>query len=133
VPRTDETLLARAKAMRAGRSPAEAALWSILRAHRFQGVKFTRQVVIGHYIADFVARGAKLVIEIDGDSHAGRERYDAARTVFLESQGYHVIRFTNAEVPGNIEGVAHAIVVALAQRSAPLPSPLHEGERGQRP
>lgn len=70
MPRTDEQLLARAKQMRANLTPTETAMWSILRAKRFEHVKFARQVVIAPYIADFVARSRKLVVEIDGDTHA---------------------------------------------------------------
>ncbi len=125
MPRTDETLKARARAMRTNASPAERTLWSILRAHRFAGIKFSRQIVIGPYIVDFAARLRKLAIEIDGDTHSGQTGYDAARTAFLERQGYRVIRFTNAEVQGNPDGIAWAIAAALA--TAPLPTLSPEG------
>ena len=55
--------------------------------------------------------------EVDGDSHAGRESYDAARTVALEARGYRVIRFTNHEVLTNLEGVTRAILIALGRDS----------------
>ncbi|KQX19679.1 hypothetical protein ASD39_15330 [Sphingomonas sp. Root50] len=113
--------------MRSEQTPAEAKLWSLLRAHRFSHVKFTRQVVVEPYILDFAARSRKIAIELDGDTHAHSLQYDAARTACLESKGYRVIRFTNAEVMGNIEGVAEMIALALA--TAPLPGPLPRGER----
>lgn len=125
--KTDGFLKARARELRAQQTPAEAKIWSLLRAHRFATVKFARQVVVGPYIVDFAARSRRLAIEIDGDTHGRRLQYDAARTEFLEQQGYRVIRFTNAEVMGNIEGVAESIAEALA--TAPLPSPLPHGER----
>ena len=127
MPKTDETLKARARSMRSEQTPAEARLWSLLRAHRFSHVKFTRQVVVAPYILDFAARQRKIAIEIDGDTHGRALQYDAARTAYLESKGYSVIRFTNAEVMGNIEGVAEVISGALA--TAPLPGPLPRGER----
>ena len=106
----------RAKALRTGMTPPEEKLWSILRGGRLQGIKFVRQMVFGpNYVADFAARNHGLVIELDGDSHAGREDYDAARTAFIASQGYRVIRFSNSEVMTNIEGVARAILNALGQ------------------
>ncbi len=111
-------------------TPPEATLWALLRAHRFDGVKFTRQVAITHYIVNFAARSRRLIIEIDGDTHGRQVEYDAARTQYLERQGYRVIRFTNGDVMDNPEGVIEAIGVALAAAS-PLPTPLPAGERGQ--
>ncbi|WP_337847670.1 DUF559 domain-containing protein [Sphingomonas sp.] len=64
MPKVDETLLARAKAMRQNPTPTEAAIWSVLRAKRFESVKFARQVVIAPYIADFVARSRKLIVRL---------------------------------------------------------------------
>jgi very-short-patch-repair endonuclease len=116
--RRDAETKARVRALRENSTPAEAKLWAILRAHRFDGVKFTRQVPIGPFFADFAARARKLIIEIDGDTHGRQLDYDARRTEFLERQGYRVIRFTNAEIMGNIEGVHYAVGEAL--RAAPL-------------
>jgi very-short-patch-repair endonuclease len=130
MPKTDETLKARARAMRREMTPAETKLWYLLRAHRFAHIKFARQVVVAPYILDFAARQRKLVIEIDGDTHGITLQYDAARTAYLESKGYRVIRFTNADVMKNIEGVTHVIADALV--TAPLPGPLPKGEREQK-
>ncbi len=74
-------------------------------------------MVIGSYIADFVCRSRKLVIELDGDTHAGNEAHDAQRTMWLEAKGYRVIRFTNQEVAGNLEGVLVAIRIACGSPS----------------
>ena len=126
--RTTDELRDRAKAMRREQTPAEARLWYSLRGGRFQGVKFARQVPIGRFIADFVARKQKLIIEVDGDTHAHSAEYDTARTRWLESAGYRVIRFTNGEVMGNEAGVLTIIAAALG--TAPLPDPLPaSGER----
>jgi len=105
---------ARAKSLRANMTPPEIKLWNILRAGHL-GVKFVRQMPIAPYIADFAAREYRLVIELDGDSHAGREAYDAARTAFIESKGFRVLRFGNSEVTINPEGVARAILIALGK------------------
>ncbi|CAN5567807.1 hypothetical protein BH10PSE14_BH10PSE14_05740 [soil metagenome] len=125
--RTDETLLKRARAMRGEMTQPERELWIALRAKRFVGVKFSRQMVIEPYIVDFVARSRKIVIELDGDTHAGNEEYDARRTALLEQQGYRVIRFANGDVMENLEGVLSVLEVALA--AAPLPNPLPTVER----
>lgn len=127
MPQTDKMLLARAKAMRSEQTQPERELWIALRAKRFAEVKFSRQVVIGPFIADFAARSRKLVIELDGDTHAGNEDRDARRTAWLERQGYRVIRFNNSDVMGNLEAVLDMIKAALA--TAPLPNPLPGGER----
>lgn len=66
MPSTNPKLLERARQMRSEMTQPERELWIALRAKRFSGVKFTRQVVIGPYIADFVCRSRKLIIELDG-------------------------------------------------------------------
>jgi very-short-patch-repair endonuclease len=114
----------RAKALRTNLTEPERRLWYRLRANRL-GVKFQRQVVLPPYIADFAARSRRLVVELDGDTHAGREAYDASRTKALEAMGYRVLRFTNSDVMTNLDGVLGAILIALAEQS---PHPL-QGER----
>jgi len=96
-------------------SPPERALRNILRAHRLQDIKFTRQVEAGPYYIDFAARRERLAIELDGDTHVGREGYDSVRTKWLEAQGWRVIRFTNGDVMTNADGVALAILGALGR------------------
>ncbi len=121
---TDPLLLARAKAMRTQMTQPERELWIALRAKRFNGIKVRRQEVIGPYIVDFLIWAHKLVIEVDGDTHTDPQR-DRRRTDWLQSKGYRVLRFTNADVMGNLEGVLDVI----AQTIAPLPNPLpHAGE-----
>jgi very-short-patch-repair endonuclease len=110
----------RAKQLRAGLTPPERKLWNAIRANRI-GAKFQRQVVLAPYVADFAARSKRLVIELDGDSHANREAYDAARTSTLAKQGYRVIRFTNSDVMTNLDGVLRAILIELGRDpEAPL-------------
>lgn len=121
--RIDPTLKQRARQMRANPTPAERKLWLALRANRFENRQFTRQTIIAPYIVDFASRAARLIIEIDGDTHSAEDRYDARRTAFLESLGYHVIRFGNPDVMGNIEGVLGMIAQALHETPSPRPSP----------
>src|SRR3954463_14565333 len=63
-------LRGRAKEMRSDSTDAEHRLWQILRAHRFAGYKFRRQVPLDFYIADFVCLAERLIIELDGGQHA---------------------------------------------------------------
>src|SRR3546814_15928713 len=99
--------------MRSTQTPAERRLWSILRAGRLNGVKFTRQVLIGNFIVDFASRSERLAIDVDGDTHATQVDYDLRRTAWLEAAGYHVLRFTTAAVMANLEGVATLICRAI--------------------
>lgn len=115
MPRRDPEKLARARELRANLSPPERALWHILRGHRLEGVKFTRQVEAGPYYLDFAARRERLAIELDGETHVGREGYDGERTEWLEAQGWRVVRFTNGDVMSNPDGVAVAILKALGR------------------
>ena len=79
-----------------------------------ESYSFRRQYPVGSFIVDFFCPASKLVIEVDGDSHAEQPEYDAERTRWLEQQKrYRVIRFTNEEVHRNIEAVVDAITAAL--------------------
>ena len=119
-----------AKRLRTEQTPLEQKLWHALRAKRFNGIKFRRQVVVGSHIVDFACRSPQmLVIEVDGDTHGDQKGYDQRRTDFLESKGYRVLRFTNADVGSNLEGVLTTIAEALHSPLSPTLSP--EGERGR--
>ena len=64
-----------------------------IRNRQLLGVRFNRQVPIGPFICDFVARTPKLIIELDGGQHAVRTTEDERRTAFLASRGFQVVRF----------------------------------------
>lgn len=126
----DGRSLKRAQKMRKDMPEPEIRLWLRLRAKRFRGIKFRRQKVIGKFIADFASNDPNLVIELDGDTHADREGYDARRTEYLEQQGYRVIRFLNSDVMANLDGVLEQlglIVDSMAYAPPPTPSPEGEG------
>jgi very-short-patch-repair endonuclease len=71
-------------------------------------------VPLGPYFADFCSHGARLIFEVDGGQHS--QAGDAARTRFLEGEGYRLLRFWNNEVLGNMDGVLAAIAAALGER-----------------
>ena len=104
-------LLARARDMRHEPTSAEQKLWYFLRDRRLCGLKFRRQVPFGNYVADFYCASAQLIVELDGDSHDGREGYDEARTGWLSSRSLNVVRFTNDEVHTQLD----AVLVKIAQ------------------
>ena len=111
---------ARAKDMRSDQTEAEHRLWQLLRAHRFAGYKFRRQVPLDFYVADFVCFAERLIIELDGGQHSGSST-DAWRDAFLRAQRFRILRIWNSELFTNEEGVAETILSAL--RSPPLPNP----------
>jgi very-short-patch-repair endonuclease len=115
----------RAKSLRRTMTRPETLLWRYLKAGHLDGLSFRRQVPMKTYIADFVCHSARLIIELDGESHdfESQHRYDARRDAWFRSQGYSVLRFTNDDVMGNLEGVLEAIRAA-APPSLSLP---HKG------
>jgi very-short-patch-repair endonuclease len=121
--RIHPVILAHAREMRQPQTPAEAALWRALR-NRQTGFKFRRQHPISRFIIDFYCAKAKLLIEIEGESHIepDQEEYDRARTEYLETLGYKVIRFTNNDVRYNIHAVVGEILRIVENRIAELKS-----------
>ena len=84
------------------------------------------------YIADFLCKELKLVIEVDGITHqdSETEEKDKQKTSDLEGAGFKVIRFTDEEVLKNMNGVMERIerVVEEIGRSSPPPSPPASGD-----
>ena len=119
-----------AKKLRQQATDAERMLWKYLRAHRMEGYKFQRQVVIEPYIVDFVCLEARLIVEADGGQHLEQVEGDLKRSLFLESLGYKVVRFWNHEILGDIDTVRERIHRSLIEAPSPQPSP---GGRGGRP
>lgn len=105
----------RARSLRREQTSTEAKLWACLRNRQLGGVKFSRQVAIGPFFADFCCRDAKLIIEIDGVTHETPEELvsDSRRTAWLEAQGYRVIRFCNEELMGDLDAVLERIQLSL--------------------
>lgn len=100
--------------LRRAMTDAERALWLAVRDRRLAGHKFRRPVTIGPYIADFVCLERSLIVEADGGQHS--EDDDAARTSYLKSQGFRLIRFWNNDVLRNLEGVLEVLLIALEER-----------------
>lgn len=112
---------ANARQLRRQSTDAERRLWSFLRNRQLAGCKFRRQVPMGNYIVDFACFEKRLVVEIDGGQHQARVEYDNARTAWLQSAGFRVIRFWNNEVLSETDGVLQAILTALAGEIPPSP------------
>jgi len=101
----------RARALRSNATREERKVWELLSRYR---PKFTRQLPIGPYIADFACRQAKLAVEIDGGQHAQSER-DRVRDEWLRREGWTVFRVWNSDVRENPIGAAEAILDRAAE------------------
>ena len=110
----------RSRELRRNAGEPERRLWRALR-EALPGMKFRRQVPMGPYHADFCSPAVRLIVELDGDDHAMKPERDTARTRFLEHEGYDVIRFANADMMSNLDGVVAAIGARIAHKQKGRP------------
>jgi very-short-patch-repair endonuclease len=118
----------RARTLRNNGTKHERQLWRLLSRYR---PKFTRQLPVGPYVADFACREARLIVELDGGQHAESAR-DVRRDGLLTQEGWTVIRIWNNEVNDNPEGVVEAIMSRAAEclgGTHPQPLPSREGRQ----
>ncbi|MDP2719161.1 MAG: endonuclease domain-containing protein [Dehalococcoidia bacterium] len=108
----DQNLKQYSRALRKNMTDAEIRIWSKIRKKQLNGREFYRQKIIGNYIVDFFCPGAKLVIEVDGSLHYSEQlmEKDRIRDEQLRNHGLKVLRYTDAEVLKNIEGVVENIL-----------------------
>ena len=116
----------RARELRHAATPAERALWRYLAKSQL-GVKFSRQMPVGPFFADFLCRSQTLIVEVDGHSHDVLRERDEARDAHLRSEGFRVLHFSNADVLANTDGVIETIRAALQEEPTPGPSREREG------
>ena len=108
-PKHNLLLTPLAKQLRKEMTKEERHLWyDFLRGHP---ARFSRQKVLGSYIADFYSAQARMIIELDGSQHYEEENMlkDAQRTEFLQGYGLKVLRIANNEVNRNFRGVCEYI------------------------
>jgi very-short-patch-repair endonuclease len=84
-------------------------------------LKWRHQAPVGPFYADILCFSERLIVEVDGDDHATKIKRDAARTRFLQTEGYHVIRFTNADVMEALDGVVQTIASTVADKQKGRP------------
>ncbi|MEP2235425.1 MAG: DUF559 domain-containing protein [Alteripontixanthobacter sp.] len=116
----------RAKELRNTATPAERHLWKYLSRSQI-GVKFSRQMPVGPFFADFLCRSHRLIIEVDGFSHDADPGRDLNRDAYLQHDDYTVLHFSNEDVMSNTEGVIDTIRLAIAALPTPGPSRMREG------
>lgn len=118
------------KKLRRRMTPMESVLWEMLRNRRFRRLKFRRQVNIGPFIADFLCKEYKVIIELDGSIHneVDQKEYDLHRDEFLTKRGYNVLRFKNEDIQNDIQNTLRIIdnfIQQTKQKQFPL---LRKGE-----
>ncbi len=119
---TNRRKIGRARQLPRAQTDAERKLWYRISNRQMAGYKFVRQEPIGPYIADFVCREHRIIVELDGSQHA-ESLHDAVRDAYLASIGYRVLRFWNAEVFAALESVLDTILATIEERAhSPLPA-----------
>ena len=101
-----------AKKLRQEMTKSEVCLWKyVLSAKQMKGYTFNRQRPLGNYIADFVCKELKIVIELDGISHLFEEvqEKDREKENYLNGLGYVVLRFSDEEVLKDMRNVIRVI------------------------
>ena len=83
---------------------SEALLWNELKQSKM-GVRFTKQKIIGDYIADFYCHEKNMVIEIYGWSHDDKYEYDMERDEYMKALGIHVVRVSDKDVKQDMNNV----------------------------
>ena len=112
-----------ARCLRKEQTGPERVLWRRLRSRQVKRAKWRRQQVIDKYIVDFFCPERRVVVELDGDTHAGREAHDEVRQQYLTAQGLTVLRFTNEDIRKNLEGVLSVIWKVSGDPEVGSPSP----------
>ncbi len=115
-PKHNKQLVPLARQLRKEMTKQERHLWyDFLRTYP---VRFSRQKVLGRYIADFYSAEAGPVIELDGSQQYenGTVEKDAERTAYLEGYGLTVVRIPNNEVDRNFQGVCAYVDAIIKQR-----------------
>jgi very-short-patch-repair endonuclease len=105
-----------ARRLRRNQNLVEALLWAELRNGKLKGLKFRRQHPVGPFVVDFYCAEARVSAELDGKTHVGREKKDAERQAWLESQGLLVIRCPNEEIKDGIDELLELLWQACVSR-----------------
>ena len=121
-------LIDRARRLRRNATPFEAKLWLHISRAKLDGYKFRRQHVIANTIVDFFCPQKGLIVEIDGGTHDPTK--DALRDEISSHRGYSTVRYSNAAVGKDIEGVLQHLLATLSALPDrwPHPKPSPEGD-----
>jgi UDP-N-acetylmuramoylalanine-D-glutamate ligase len=128
----------KAKELRKAGNLSEVLLWNEIKNQKLLRLDFDRQKIIGNYIVDFYSSNLGLIIEIDGESHDFKGKYDIEREKYLLSLGLEVIHFRDIEIKKSLAEVLESLYKFVDSKlkdttpSASLP-PLRRGEFHTKP
>ena len=108
--RQDDISTFQARLLRQTPGAAEQALWQVLRDRRFQDAKFRRQAPVGPFLAGFLCKAHRLIVEVSDEAPA-----DARRDGWLTAQGYRILRLTRQDVLTDLPGCLARIAAGLAR------------------
>ncbi|MGB3841088.1 MAG: DUF559 domain-containing protein, partial [Bacteroidales bacterium] len=121
----------RARELRKAGNLSEVLFWQQVKGKQFLGLDFDRQKIIGNYIVDFFIKDIGVIVEIDGNSHDNKEKYDNERDEYFKSLGLHIIHLRDEDVKNDINGVMgyvkECIEGFLTPRQTSSDTPLKEG------
>ncbi len=108
-----------ARELRKSSTKSEVRIWTELLRAKNTGYTFLRQRPVLNYIADFLCKELKLIIELDGFSHQFEQQWkkDKKRQEELESAGFKILRFTDDEVMDDIRNVESEIMYWIEKRN----------------
>jgi very-short-patch-repair endonuclease len=117
-----------ARELRNNSTLGEVILWrDALSRRKMMGYQFLRQYPIDTYIADFICRKVKLIIEIDGYSHIDKFDKDAIRDKRLQDMGFYTLRFKEQQIYNDLRNVVSAIESKISELTNQSPDPLSKG------
>jgi very-short-patch-repair endonuclease len=111
-----------ARAARKSMTRAEHCLWKYgLRAGQIRKYVFKRQMPVIRYVADFLCKPLRLIIEVDGSGHADPEagKHAVSRQRELETSGFTVLRFKDEDVLRDMDDVRmkiSSVIVSLENK-----------------
>jgi len=113
-PRLKQT----ARTLRKNMTLGEVILWQHIRRRQIKGYQFLRQKPIGKYVVDFFCKELMLAIEVDGESHEGRQREDEERQEKLKKLGVRFLRFQDSHVKQDLANVLKRIEMWIEENQS---------------
>ncbi len=113
-PRLKQT----ARTLRKNMTLGEVILWQHIRRRQIKGYQFLRQKPIGKYVVDFFCKELMLAIEVDGESHEGRQREDEERQEKLKKLGVRFLRFQDSHVKQDLANILKRIEIWIEENQS---------------